>query len=376
VESGYIEVDEGRLYYERTGAGVPIVLIHDGLVHHEIWDGQLLEFAKEYDVVRYDRRGYGKSPDPESTYSNVRDLCQLMDALNIENAHLIGMSSGGGLVIDFALEHPSKVRSMVLVGAVVRGFGYTNHFFTRGGRFSLDFYSNPDNIRTFFCQEDPYEIAPDNTAARERLKKLLNDYPHNADFKKHHLGVKPDVVAITKLSDLKTAALIVVGEHDIPDVHAHAGAIDAGISMAQRGIVMDAGHLVPMEQPEAFNELVLDFLGDADFFNLIASAGAEAAAEFLTEKLRESPDDIPFNQDRMNKMGYRFLYGGKKAEALALFKLNVDAYADSWNVYDSYAEALLGNGKKELAIEYYRKSLELNPENTNAIKLLEELQGE
>jgi pimeloyl-ACP methyl ester carboxylesterase len=67
--------------------------------------------------------------------------------------------------------------------------------------------------------------------------------------------------AITRLHELDVPALILVGEFDIPDVHAHAGAINAGIRNSERRIIAKAGHLVPLEQPESFNRVVLDFLG-------------------------------------------------------------------------------------------------------------------
>ncbi|MEJ2545668.1 MAG: alpha/beta hydrolase, partial [Calditrichaceae bacterium] len=62
IVTGYIDVNDGKLYYEMTGNGdETIVLIHDGLVHHAIWDSQFVAFAKNFKVVRYDRRGYGMS---------------------------------------------------------------------------------------------------------------------------------------------------------------------------------------------------------------------------------------------------------------------------------------------------------------------------
>ena len=72
-------------------------------------------------------------------------------------------------------------------------------------------------------------------------------------------------------------------------------------------------------------------------------------------------------------MGYLSLQNGKINEAIELFKLNVLAYPNSSNVYDSLAEAYMKNGENELAIKNYQKSLELNPDNTNAIRMLEKL---
>jgi tetratricopeptide (TPR) repeat protein len=75
----------------------------------------------------------------------------------------------------------------------------------------------------------------------------------------------------------------------------------------------------------------------------------------------------------LNQAAYGYLQGGKIKEAIELFKLNVMAYPDSWNTYDSLAEGYLADGNKELAILYYEKSLELNPENDNAVNQLKNL---
>jgi len=76
----------------------------------------------------------------------------------------------------------------------------------------------------------------------------------------------------------------------------------------------------------------------------------------------------------MNSLGYNLLAENKIKDAIELFKLNVAAYPDSWNVYDSLGEAYLKDGQTDLAVKNYRKSLELNPGNTNARKILKNLE--
>ncbi|MDZ7633400.1 MAG: alpha/beta fold hydrolase [Bacteroidales bacterium] len=128
--------------------GRNIVLLHGGMVNREIWDEQFPLLAKTFRVVRYDRRGYGKSSDPEMKYSHIEDLSRLFIQLSIDRAIVFGMSSGGRLAIDFALTYPEKVTGLVLVSAVVSGFGYTSHMHTRGANYGWPFYSigvNYDN---------------------------------------------------------------------------------------------------------------------------------------------------------------------------------------------------------------------------------------
>jgi 3-oxoadipate enol-lactonase len=374
TNSGYLNVKDGKLYYEYQGNGdETIVFIHDGLVHGVVWDNQFSYFAKNYKVVRYDRRGYGRSPKPTTTYSNIEDLYQVFKFLKIDKAILIGMSAGGGLAIDFTLKYPQKVSSLIVIGAVVSGFGYSDHMLTRGGRLEASDYADPDKLLHYFTKEDPYEIAPQNTEVKENLWKLMQAYPQNIDFSKNRLAEPPGRLAIGVLDEIQVPTLIVIGEFDIPDVFVHAGAIESGIPYAQKVIIKNAGHLVPLEQPKIFNERFSSFLKGAEFFKILNSKGVISAVEMFKKKRKEDNQWIPFTETQMNILGYQRLQSGKTKEAIELFKLNVLAFPRSANTYDSLGEAYMKNGEKDLAIFNYNKSLELNPNNQNAIEKLKQL---
>jgi 3-oxoadipate enol-lactonase len=259
VRSGFVATETGRLFYEEAGEGPAVVLIHDGLVHRETWDAQFAAFARQFRVVRYDRRGYGRSDVPSAPFSNVEDLAALFAARGIARAALVGCSSGGGLAIDFTLDHPEAVQKLVLVGAVVRGLAASAHFNDRGGHFSPEIGQDPTRAIAYWSTDDPYLLSPRSLAARQRVKDLLTANPQNLRVPFQFLrGSRTP--ALGRLGEIKVPTLVVAGADDIPDVHAHAGAIQAGIAGSKRVVVRDAGHLVHMEQPDEFNRLVLEFL--------------------------------------------------------------------------------------------------------------------
>jgi 3-oxoadipate enol-lactonase len=373
--SGYIKVDGGKIFYETAGKGENMVLIHDGMIHHEIWDNQFQVFAKNYRVVRYDRRGYGKSPAAEAQFSNIDDLNQLFIQLKIDKAFLFGMSAGGGLAIDFALKYPEKINALVLVGAVVSGYGYSSHMATRGGHLKnpSEVLSDPKKTIKYFGWEDPYEIYAENIKAKERCLKLLEANPQNVDFKSNKYNKGPDRPAVKFLSEIKAPTLVLVGEYDIPDVHAHSGVIESGIPNAKREIISKAGHLIPLEQPEAFNASVLKFIGGVEFNNILKSKSTQSAVQYYNKKREVDPNIVLFDEKTMNNLGYNYLQNGKITDAIELFKLNTIAYPKSFNTYDSLGEAYMNYGNVKLAIENYEKSLALNPQNTNAVEQLKKL---
>ncbi|MCG8378558.1 MAG: tetratricopeptide repeat protein, partial [Proteobacteria bacterium] len=93
-------------------------------------------------------------------------------------------------------------------------------------------------------------------------------------------------------------------------------------------------------------------------------------------ELKETASDKYFvGEGLLNNFGYQLLRAGKIGEAIAIFRLNVEEYPDAWNVYDSLGEAYMENGDFELAIENYEKSIEINPNNTNGIEMLEKIRS-
>ncbi len=106
---------------------------------------------------------------------------------------------------------------------------------------------------------------------------------------------------------------------------------------------------------------------------VIDEEGVEAGLKAYSGLKKNRASKFDFGENELNRLGYRYLRGKEMEKALAVFKLNTEAYPNSSNVYDSYGEAFKENGDKEKAIENYSKSVELNPANQNAIEILKEL---
>ncbi|MGL4648768.1 MAG: alpha/beta fold hydrolase, partial [Caldilineaceae bacterium] len=116
-----LDVAGGRLAYESTGTGQPVVFIHAGIADQRMWQPQWEAFASRYQAVRYDTRGYGQTVSEAVPYSNRADLLALLDHLGLSRAALVGCSRGGQIAVDFALEHPERVAALVLVCAGMGG---------------------------------------------------------------------------------------------------------------------------------------------------------------------------------------------------------------------------------------------------------------
>jgi 3-oxoadipate enol-lactonase len=107
------------------------------------------------------------------------------------------------------------------------------------------------------ASQDKYLIAPGNDAAKKRMAALLSANPQDLTHPEFELPVKP---ALARLHEIRVPTLLLVGDADIPDVHAHAGALEAGIPRARRVVISNVGHLMYLEKPEEFSRVVIGFL--------------------------------------------------------------------------------------------------------------------
>jgi pimeloyl-ACP methyl ester carboxylesterase len=254
----YLKVDGGRLYYEEGGTGAPVVLLHDGLVHSVAWDGAWKPLCEKFHVVRYDRRGYGRSDAPRARFSPTADLVALLKHVRVPRATLVGCSSGAWLAIDFALEHPDQVEQLILIGPVLHGMATSGHFYERGEKNNAPLKTGDVKAAAENWSKDRYQLAAGHDAARKALYDALVQSPQNLRYP-GQFEDRPSPPAIDRLAEVRVPTLILVGESDIADVHAYSGAIEAGIRGARREVVKDAGHLVGLDQPERLNRIITRF---------------------------------------------------------------------------------------------------------------------
>src|SRR5581483_7093056 len=255
--NNYLSVSGSRIYYEECGAGPCIVLLHDGLVHATSWDGIWDTLGKKFHLVRYDRRGYGRSGAPKASFSPTEDLAALLAHVQQPRVTLVGCSSGAGLATDFAIEHPDQVEQLILIGPVVHGMATSAHFYARGEKNNAPLRKGDVKATAENWSKDHYLIAGNHDTARKTVYEALVQYPHNLNYP-GKFEIRSS--AVDRLGEIRAPTLILVGAHDIPDVHAYSGALEAGIWGARREVVPDAGHLIALEQPERSGKIITRFV--------------------------------------------------------------------------------------------------------------------
>lgn len=255
---GHVEVEGGRLYYERAGEGFPVVLIHPSLWDSRIWDTQFDEFAQHHDVVRYDIRGYGRSDLPERPYSDLRDLRYLLGELGIGRCALVGCAVGAQLAIDFAIAQPDVADAIVMVSP-----GLTGHVWRDEGLHML--VEEVDRALRVGNLEGAMNVelavwAPlrDDPTSDEFIRTIAMENAHVLRLDDGLAETPPS--AVSHLGEIRAATLIVIGDRDIGEIHDIADELADGIPGASKRVIAEADHLVNVRKPEKFNRMVLDFL--------------------------------------------------------------------------------------------------------------------
>ncbi|HET9402744.1 MAG TPA: alpha/beta fold hydrolase [Candidatus Acidoferrales bacterium] len=282
-EEKFLQANGVKLYYEECGSGgsINVALLHDGLLHSATWDEVWPLLCAKYHVVRYDRRGYGRSDSATAPFAPEEDLLQIMRAVKMERAILIGNSSGVGLALDFALAHPQMVEGMLLIGPVVHGMSSSAYFTERGNRANAPMAQNDVKSAAENWSRDPYLISGAKPEARKKLLDLLEQYPQNLKTG-GQFETRPSPPTVLRLAQIEAPTLVLVGDADIADVIAYAGAIEAELPISFFEVWKDAGHLIQLEWPAKIVERFSQFaaLADRKETNLPAEAIRDYAGEY------------------------------------------------------------------------------------------------
>jgi pimeloyl-ACP methyl ester carboxylesterase len=255
-------VNGTRYYYEETGRGHPIVFLHSGLANLRMWDAQVRAFAPRYRVIVYDLPGFGKSETPGTAYSARADLAGLLRSLGVERAYAVGCSLGGSLAIDLTIEHPELVDALVAVAAGLSG-------------------SEPDRATARAWEEmEPVEKAGDLDRLNELELQLWVDGPGqpptrvdpevrenvrrlNRENLERPAGdgspIQLNPPAIGRLGEIRVPTLILIGDRDVSMMVTIADTLERGIGGARKVVFPGVAHLISLEEPERFNQVVLDF---------------------------------------------------------------------------------------------------------------------
>jgi 3-oxoadipate enol-lactonase len=261
---GYFDVNGARLYYESSGSGPAVVLVHAGISDSGMWDEQFEPLAGEFKVVRYDMRNFGQTEAGEMAFADWEDLDALLQALSIDSAVIVGASMGATVAVGLALERPELVDGLVLISPGIFPGHDPSGELRRGWQRVSQALDSGDVERALDTELDMWvdragqRPTPVTESVRQRIRRMNARAYELASDAPNRKPLRPP--ALTRLARIAVPTLIITGSHDIPDIATIARRLERGIPNVQAVVVPDAAHLVNMEQPQVVNQLLLDFL--------------------------------------------------------------------------------------------------------------------
>ena len=251
-----------RVHYERQGEGPPLILIMGTGLDCSCWNPQVEAYQNEFDCIRFDNRGTGKTKAPPVKLSvplMAEDTAALLASLEVGPAHVSGLSLGSCIAQELTLNHPELVLTLQLHGTWGRAHGYAARKF----RAQLKLLEQFD-LASFYAINVLWFITPETMHRHpDRVEQQIRHIVRNAperEMLRQQYQADLDHDALDRLHRIEVPTLVTVGSFDLalPPMYAREAA--AAIPNSELVIFRNGGHLHNFERPEEFNRVTLDFL--------------------------------------------------------------------------------------------------------------------
>jgi pimeloyl-ACP methyl ester carboxylesterase len=266
----YAQSAGARLFYEETGSGYPLVLVHEFAADHREWEGQVRWFARDYRCIAFNARGYPPSDVPErdadyGEHHAIGDIAAVLRHLGIAKAHIVGLSMGAYAALRFGLAHPAMASALVVAGC---GSGAPP-----AERETFKIASEAQAQR--FLKDGSAVVAQSTGIAPTRVQLQNKDPRGWAEFVRH-LGEHSSLGSALTLRNyqalraslfdfkeefarMRVPTLLVCGDEDEPCLDTNVF-LKRAIPSAGLWMIPNTGHAVNLEEPALFNRIVGDFL--------------------------------------------------------------------------------------------------------------------
>ena len=267
-EDGFIDILDNHIHFKHGGAGEAILFLHGGYLDLDSWDDQVPFFINHnFMTIRYSEIGHGRTVSTKKPGYGFEIIDQLLDSLSIHKIHLVGLSWGAVLAVDYALNFPDKVEKLALISPGLNGWEYFQDSIA-----SENYLLRQKAIRqndtmlatTLFHQN--WVVGP-----RRTIDDIDADFSQKSfdmitrTMKNHWLVNWSELdtnVAINRLHHINNETLIMIGDQDASDIISVAKVYENRIQNSELIELQGIAHSINMEAPQQFNNLLLRFLNN------------------------------------------------------------------------------------------------------------------
>lgn len=258
------QVNGFDIAYQRKGSGPSLVLLHGFICDSRAWQPQIEILSIDFDVIAWDAPGCGQSSDPPEEFTMAQFagiLAGFLDAIDVRNAHLVGLSWGGTLALEFYRQFPGRVSSLVLADTYA---GWTGSLGEDAAVERLERCLRESELPAEEWIPDWVPHAFSASAPEEMLKEyeaIMWDF-HPVGFRAMSRAVAPDFRDI--LPTIGVPTLLIWGDEDRRSPLTAGEAIRDAIPGSRLVVIPNAGHVSSFEQPDHFNAEVRGFIIGAE----------------------------------------------------------------------------------------------------------------
>ena len=256
-----VDVEGGTLLVAESGDGPPLVMLHGWALDRRMFGPQVECLSGVFRVITFDRRGFGRSDAPPDLRLELDDIDRVLDALELDTMHLLGMSQGGRIAIRYAVTRGDRLRSLLLQGAVIDGFRAAEEeaervpvaeyaALVRAGRL--------DDVRERWQRHPMMALGPQADGARELVKEIVAGYEGRDLVAHESSGYHFDIDVLAALQQLDVPTLVLTGRDETLARRRHAQELCRRIPVATEALI-DGGHLCNLVAPDAYNRAVREF---------------------------------------------------------------------------------------------------------------------
>jgi len=268
ADVGTVEVNGVTLHYEVTGSGSPLVLVHGWAMHAGYWDDDVGTLAERNSVIRYDRRGCGRSTGRPDLTADAPDLAALLDHLGYARAHVLGHSLGGTVALTFAARYPERVDGLILFGPAplpdlkLPPVGDEPPF--------LEWQRIGQTHGIGALRKAIMEWAADGFSdgipaeVEQRATALLEDYQGLDLLDPAPPSMLASPATVEELPGIMAPTLVLHGVEEMPAIRITSDVLVYGMPNARKLVLEGGGHNVNWRQPDRFADAVLDFLHEVE----------------------------------------------------------------------------------------------------------------
>lgn len=262
-DCGYIQIQDSKIYYEVSGKGNPVFLLHGGYLSSKVWEDQISYLSRNgFKTIAFDDLGHGQTINGQVDLYGYQIIEELRKKLGMEKISLVGLSWGAMLSIDYALNYPERITKLVLISPGMNGWDYFQDARAQENFNNRQIAKAQNDVKAFieyFQRNWTYGPGKDSTRLRKNVRKNITEIM-TCSVKNHWDEAWSLLSNKTDWDSIMAETLIISGKLDAIDIMMISEKYVHAIPNSKWVEIENVGHTLIVEKPSKINRILRNFL--------------------------------------------------------------------------------------------------------------------